>query len=91
LPNHNRSITNSIQIIDKPRTFGAVLESISKAKETFDCCMDSKGLAFLMRDEQLWNAVKGLRNRNINLRFITEITPENMHQRNWKRNKGRLY
>lgn len=82
MPNHNRTVTDSIQIIDKPRTLDAILESISKAKETFDCCMDSKGMAFLMRDEQLWNAVKGLRNRNINLRFITEITPENMHHSN---------
>jgi hypothetical protein len=79
LSNHNRTVTNSIQIIDKPRTFDAILESISNAKETFDCCTDSQGLAFLMRDEQLWKAVKGLRNRNTNSRFITEITPENMH------------
>lgn len=82
MPNLNRSVTNSIQIIDKPRTFDAILEFISKAKGTFDCCTDSKGLAFLMRDEQLWKAVKGLRNRNINSRFITEITPENMHYSN---------
>jgi hypothetical protein len=82
LPTHNRSVTDSIQIIDTPRTFVAVLETISEAKETFDCCIDSKGLTFLMQNEQLWNAVKGLRNRNINSRFITEVTPENMHYSN---------
>ena len=82
MPTHNRSVTDSIQIINTPRTFVAVLETISEAKETFDCCIDSKGLTFLMRDEQLWNAVKGLRNRNINSRFITEVTPENMHYSN---------
>ena len=68
--------------MDKPRTFGAILETIAEAKETFDCCMDYKGLSFLMRDEQLWNAVMGLKNRNINSRFITEITAENMHYAN---------
>jgi hypothetical protein len=53
----------SVQIVNERRTVDAALEIISKAKETFDCCIDSKGLSFLMQDEQLWNAVTGLKNR----------------------------
>ncbi|MDQ3838185.1 MAG: hypothetical protein M3297_02840 [Thermoproteota archaeon] len=79
---HNRSFNKGIQIVDKPRTFVAVLETISEAKETFDCCIDSRGLSFLMRDEQIWSVMKGLKSRNINSRFITEITSENMHYAN---------
>lgn len=80
--NNAGSIANTVQIVNEHRTFDAALEIISKTKETFDCCIDSKGLSFLMQDEQLWNVVRGLKNRNIISRFITEITQENMHSCN---------
>ena len=82
MSNNAGSIANTVQIVNEHRTFNAALEIISKAKETFDCCIDSKGLSFLMQDEQLWNVVRGLKNRNVISRFITEITQENMHSCN---------
>ena len=84
-------IASSVQIVNGRRTFGAALEIISNAKETFDCCIDSKGLSFLMQDEQLWNAVTGLKNRNVNSRFITEITQENMHYCNLLLKLGEVF
>ena len=67
------------------------LEIISEAKKTFDCCVDSKGLYFLMQNEQLWNAVAGLKNKGVGSRFITEIAQENNYNCNLLLQHGEVF
>jgi two-component system sensor histidine kinase VicK len=54
------------------------LESVSATQERIDCCLDHGGLSFLVSDEQLWKEIIGLVNKGKRLRFITEITQENI-------------
>ena len=49
------------------------LEIISNIREKFDCCIDQKGMALLMEDEKLWNAIKDLKNKGIRVRFVTGV------------------
>lgn len=55
-----------------------VLDVISATREKADFCLDSRGLSILVDDEQLLNVIKKLINANVRLRFITNITRENV-------------
>jgi two-component system sensor histidine kinase VicK len=54
------------------------LEIISNINERFDCCIDQNGVALLMENEKLWNAIKVLKDKGIRVRFITALTEGNI-------------
>jgi hypothetical protein len=93
VPKNSDSVTSSsIIVMNEPKTLHNVaLEIILEAKKTFDCCVDSKGLSFLMQNEQLWNAVAGLKNKGISSRFITEIAQENNYNCNLLMQHGEVF
>jgi two-component system sensor histidine kinase VicK len=53
-------------------------EVISETKQTFDCCVDRDGMAFLTEDEKVWNAIMVLKNKAIRMRFVTTVNEGNM-------------
>lgn len=92
VPKNSDSVIGSIIVMNEPKTLhDAALGIISEAKKTFDCCVDSKGLSFLMQHEQLWNAVAGLKNKGVGARFITEITQENNYNCNLLLQHGEVF
>jgi two-component system sensor histidine kinase VicK len=54
------------------------LELISNIKETFDCCIDLNEVALITENEKLWNAIKGLKNKGIRVRFVTGVNEGNI-------------
>jgi two-component system sensor histidine kinase VicK len=54
------------------------LEIISNIKESFDCCVDLNEVAQITENEKLWNAIKGLKNKGIRVRFVTGINEGNI-------------
>jgi hypothetical protein len=54
------------------------LEIISNIKESFDCCIDLNEVALITENEKLWNAIKGLKNKGIRVRFVTGINEGNI-------------
>jgi hypothetical protein len=54
------------------------LKIVSGVKETLDCCTDQIGVAQLMEDEKLWNAIRNLKGKGIRVRFVTAINEENI-------------
>ena len=54
------------------------LEVISGAQERIDCCLDHRGLSFLVFDDSSWKAIIGLLNKGITSRFINKVTHENI-------------
>jgi two-component system, OmpR family, sensor histidine kinase VicK len=54
------------------------LEIISNIKESFDCCVDLNEVALITENEKLWNAIKGLKNKGIRVRFVTGINEGNI-------------
>ena len=49
------------------------IADLAKIKETFDCCIDQNEVALLAENEKLWNAIKGLKNKGIRVRFVTGV------------------
>ena len=69
-----------IQVISGHDNFvTAQLETISHAKETFDCCMDSKALSMLLNEESICKEIIKLKNRGVRSRFVTEFDKEDTH------------
>jgi sugar-specific transcriptional regulator TrmB len=91
LPNDTDFLSSSVQLVNEPQTFDTALQVISGAKGTIDFCIDSKGLSFLMQNERLWDALTVLRNRGVNLRFVTEITQENIYYCNLLLKLGEVF
>ena len=54
------------------------LEIISNIKERFDCCIDLNEVALITENEKLWNAIKGLKNKGIRVRFVTGVNEGNI-------------
>jgi hypothetical protein len=54
------------------------LEVISTTREKADFCIESRGLSTLVADKRLFNMIKKYANSDRRLRFITNITPENI-------------
>jgi two-component system sensor histidine kinase VicK len=51
---------------------------LSDAKEKFDNCIDSSGPSALVSTKDMWDAVQALKDKGIKIRFITDITKENI-------------
>ena len=54
------------------------LEIISNINERFDCCIDQDGVALLIENEKLWNAIKVLKDKGIRVRFVTALNEGNI-------------
>jgi two-component system, OmpR family, sensor histidine kinase VicK len=54
------------------------IKYLSDAKEKFDNCIDSSGPSALVSTKDMWNAVKALKDKGIKIRFITDVTKENI-------------
>jgi hypothetical protein len=54
------------------------LQIISNIKESFDSCIDLNEVALITENEKLWNAIKGLKNKGIRVRFVTGINEGNI-------------
>lgn len=53
-------------------------EIISSIKHTFDFCIDQNESALITENVKSWNAIKGLKNRRIKVRFVTSINEANI-------------
>ena len=54
------------------------LNIISNIRERFDFCIDQNGIELLTEDENLWNAIKDLKNKGIKVRFATALSDRNI-------------
>jgi two-component system sensor histidine kinase VicK len=54
------------------------LRIISSANEKLDCCTDQNGVALLMEEDKLWDAIRNLNDKGIRVRFVTAINEENV-------------
>lgn len=54
------------------------LKIISNIKDTFDCCIDQNDMSLLTENENLWNAIGGLKNKGIRVRFVTSVNEGNI-------------
>jgi two-component system, OmpR family, sensor histidine kinase VicK len=72
---------DNVKVIYQPESFrsGVLFEIISATKERVECCMDYRGLSFLVADKSLWNTIIGLIDKGIKSRLVTEITQDNTH------------
>jgi hypothetical protein len=57
---------------------GQFLDVISATREKADFCIDGRGLSILLTDKRLHNIIKTLVSSDVKLRFVTNITPENI-------------
>jgi two-component system, OmpR family, sensor histidine kinase VicK len=57
----------------------AILQFISKAKNRVSTCTDSTGPSVTMEGEQYKKGLLELKNRDVKVRCVTEITRENLH------------
>ena len=55
-----------------------LIEGFSEIRETFDNCIDSSCPSSYVSTSPVWNRCIGLNQRGVKLRFITEITKENI-------------
>jgi two-component system, OmpR family, sensor histidine kinase VicK len=75
--------STDFEIISKPNTvIETTVKTISEANGTFDYCLDSKGLSYFMDCEPIWNSIITLKNKEIKLRLVTEITTKNVRDSN---------
>jgi hypothetical protein len=52
------------EMISKPNiVIETTAKTISDAKETFDYCLDSKGLSYFMDCEPIWNSIITLKSK----------------------------
>jgi signal transduction histidine kinase len=65
-------------IYGSENTVGKGLDFLSEAKETFDNCVDYAGPSALVETKAMWEGVVKLKKRGVRIRFITEITKENV-------------
>jgi hypothetical protein len=75
-----KRVNIDFKIISKPNiVIETTVKTILGAKETFDYCLDSKGLSYFMDCEPIWNSVITLKNKEIKPRLVTEIITKNVH------------
>src|ERR671919_1927354 len=75
--------STNFEIISKPNTIiETTVKTISEANETFDYCLDSKGLSYFMDCEPIWNSIITLKSKEIKPRLVTEITTKNVRDSN---------
>lgn len=54
------------------------LEGLSKAKKRFDNCSDDSSPSAYVSTRPMWQGLLDLKNRDVKIRFITQITKENI-------------
>ena len=78
LPLHNNNNEKTEVIYGIENIIKRDLQAISTCNQTEDLCTDSKGLAAFLRIEPMRKACYDLKEREVKIRFITEITRENL-------------
>ena len=78
LPLHNNNNEKTEVIYGIENIIKRDLQAISTCNQTEDLCTDSKGLAAFLRIEPMRKACYDLKEREGKIRFITEITRENL-------------
>lgn len=66
-------------IYGEENTVKKALHDFSVVKEKVDNCINSTGPSVIISTEPVRKAIIDLRNRGIKVRFITQITKENIH------------
>jgi phosphatidylserine/phosphatidylglycerophosphate/cardiolipin synthase-like enzyme len=74
----SRSSSDVIEVRRSENFYRQILGIMSATQEKADFCMDNRGLSILVSDKQLVDVIKGLVNAGVKLRFIINITPENI-------------
>jgi hypothetical protein len=72
------SIEKSEVIEGTENVINRLIEGFPKIRETFDNCIDSSCPSAYVSTITVWNLCIGLNQRGVKLRFITEITKENI-------------
>jgi two-component system, OmpR family, sensor histidine kinase VicK len=78
LPLHNNNNEKTEVIYGIENIIKRDLQAISTCNQTEDLCTDSKGLSAFLRIEPMRKACYDLKEREGKIRFITEITRENL-------------
>jgi two-component system sensor histidine kinase VicK len=65
-------------IYGSENTISKGLEFLSDAKKSFDNCVDYAGPSALVETKAMWEGVLKLKNIGVKIRFITEVTNENI-------------
>ena len=66
-------------IYGSENVMGAILQFISNAKNVIYSCCDYRGPSISIEVQEYRKLISSLRRRGINLKYITEITRENIH------------
>lgn len=66
-------------IYGEENTIRRTLEDFLRVREKLDCCVESAGFSIHLTTEPVRNALFELKKRGIKIRFISEITKENIH------------
>ncbi len=69
----------TIVLYDPEEMIKASLQVYSKLKINMDACVDAQGPAVLLNATPIWEGMNTLKNRGIKLRWITDITNENIN------------
>jgi two-component system, OmpR family, sensor histidine kinase VicK len=77
-PLHNNNNEKTEVIYGIENIIKRDLQAVSTCNQTEDLCTDSKGLAAFLRIEPMRKACYVLKEREVKIRFITEITRENL-------------
>ncbi len=76
---YQNSNSNIAKIIyGEKNILNTVIQEMYKTKEKIDNCIDSNGPSLVVTNELIKIALIELKNRKIKLRFITEITKDNI-------------
>jgi two-component system sensor histidine kinase VicK len=70
---------NTEVIYGEENTIKKTLHDFQLVREKLDCCVDSAGASVNLTTEPVRIALINLKKRGIKIRFITEITKDNMH------------
>jgi len=72
-------LVETTEVIDgTENVINKLIEGFSKIKEQFDNCIDHTCPSAYVSTKQVWDRCLELKERGVNLRFITEVTKENV-------------
>jgi two-component system, OmpR family, sensor histidine kinase VicK len=60
------------------KVINSVIQAYSRVNHTQDVCADHKGPALIVTTKPIWRLYNGFKDRGVKIRFITEITNDNL-------------
>ncbi|MDQ6722700.1 MAG: hypothetical protein M3Z01_00315, partial [Thermoproteota archaeon] len=69
----------TIVLYEPKEMINAVLENFSHLRKTMCICCDNDGFAVTINAKPIWEGIIALKNRGAKIRWISDITEENLH------------